>query len=405
MSKLHSLSMGAAVVALVVAPIVGIGASASASPLNSLDDYSSAFALQSPRFQLSANNDGATTEPGEKTNFLESSPEHISSTIWAKWTAPATGTVDVDTKGSDPDTSLAAFTGASSISKATRLAWSDDADASHKWSRIPSLAVTKGKTYYFQIGSVSEIPSSPAVTGHINLSVVPSYTTPQNDSLGRAITETGSAFSMSSSSYGSTVEGFESYPGSGISPLGSIWYKWTPISTGSLNVDFSGSFLNAYGAIWEQGGAGHALTLAEVKITPNSGAPGVLTLPVLHPGSTYYFSLGTYDRTGAGRFDGMLTAKATETITGPYVSKVSHSSGSHRGGTKITITGHRLTAVDHVWFGSETALGKSLVHHGSTEITVVTPAAAAKGRVYVQLYSSTTGESSIINSASHYTYD
>ena len=392
MSLKNKLGAGLAIAALVTVSIVATGASASAlAP--STDNYVNAELFDPATLSTTLNNTNATIQTGEKTSFTEAGYRHIWNTVWAKWKAPATGVIEADTDGSDSgiDTSLAIYTSASSISKATRLAWNDDADhaGGSLWSRIPSLAVKKGSTYYFQIGSVST-ESAPA-TGGLELSISPTFTRPANDELGNAITVKGSSFTLSQTNFGSTLEPFEQFP-----IYGSVWYKWTPTSTGDLNVHVTGSIEDALVLVWEQNGSGDTPTggledIDSAYISSDASDP-------LEAGSTYYFSLDS-----SGVQQGLITAKVTETVTGPLITKISASSGKIAGGTKITITGSRLTDVNQVNFGAESTNGLNIVHVGSTKITVVTPGVVNAGKVYVQLDTSG-GLQSVINTASHYTY-
>jgi hypothetical protein len=111
---------------------------------------------------------------------------------YANATVIGTG-LEANTDGSDSalDTSLAAFTSASSISKAKRLAWNEHASTdpsdTELWSEIKGIPITKGTTYYFQVGTLSG-HSAPA-TGDIEINLQPTYVPPSNDNIGNAVTE------------------------------------------------------------------------------------------------------------------------------------------------------------------------------------------------------------------------
>jgi hypothetical protein len=71
-------------------------------------------------------------------------PNHAGKTggrsIWYSWTSPVTGTVTIDTVGSNFDTLLAVYEG-SSLSNLTEIVANDDIDSTHKTSRVQFSAV------------------------------------------------------------------------------------------------------------------------------------------------------------------------------------------------------------------------------------------------------------------------
>ena len=280
------LAAAFAVTALVSASVLAVSTSASALPPNA-DNYVNATTIGAS-LTANFNTNEATTQSGEVTTVAETAYKHIYSTVWAKWTAPATGVIEADTDGSASglDTSLAIFTSAKTISKAKRLAWNDDADTDGNviWSRIQSLSVSKGTTYYFQIGTMSG--AGAATTGAVELTISPKYKAPANDDLGNAITEKGTSFSISTGSYGGTLEPFElSYP-----IEGSLWYKWTPTAVGSVDVNMTGSFSNAYVIVWELQTEGNNPS-GELYEADGATDAASVSLPGLNAGATYYLSL------------------------------------------------------------------------------------------------------------------
>lgn len=395
MSISRKLGAGLAVAALVITSVVAMSASASA--VGPTDDNFANATVIGDTLTLNLNNTDATTQSGENTTLTEVAAKHILSTVWAKWTAPATGSLEADTDGSSGsiDTSLAIFTSTSgtSVSKAKRLAWDEHAQTSdptaiENWSRINGVGVKKGTTYYFQIGSLSL--SSTVSTGDLELTLDPTYTAPANDNVGNAITETGSSFSISQGTYGSTMQNFEDFPAEG-----SVWYKWKPASIGDLTVDMVLSFPDSYAALWEQDNSGSTPT-GELKGIDSTGG-GDSMVDQLDPDSTYYISVGS-----SSGVDGTAKVKVTETVTGPLITKISPSSGKIAGGTKVTITGKRLTDVNEIDLGATSTNGLNLHIVSSTKLTFVAPAVLNPGKVWVRL--DTAGLESVINTASHFTY-
>ena len=71
-------------------------------------------------------------------------------TAWYRFTAPATGSINIDTNGSSFDTVLAVYTGSTLNGLSPRAC--DDDGGQGLQSLIADLAVTSGTTYYIQVG-------------------------------------------------------------------------------------------------------------------------------------------------------------------------------------------------------------------------------------------------------------
>ena len=69
--------------------------------------------------------------------------------LWYSWTAPASGSVTLDTHGSAFDTTLAVYTG-STLSGLSKLVENDDTSSSDTTSKV-SFAATAGVTYQIQV--------------------------------------------------------------------------------------------------------------------------------------------------------------------------------------------------------------------------------------------------------------
>src|SRR5207248_9187787 len=103
------------------------------------DLFANAQTLSGASGTVSGTTVGMTKEAGEP-NHAGNAGGH---SIWYAWTAPAAGSVTVDTIGSSFDTLLAAYTG-SSVSALTTIASNDDASGTQ--SRITFTAAA-GTTY------------------------------------------------------------------------------------------------------------------------------------------------------------------------------------------------------------------------------------------------------------------
>ncbi|NEP86734.1 MAG: S8 family serine peptidase [Okeania sp. SIO2C2] len=115
-------------------------------------------------------NEGATSEPGE--------PDHArndgGASLWWTYTAPESGTVTINTYGSDFDTILAAYTG-STLSELTEVASNDDSNDGEGFSIQSEIIfdVVAGETYNIAVDGFN------GAVGNINLEVF--FSTIRND--------------------------------------------------------------------------------------------------------------------------------------------------------------------------------------------------------------------------------
>ncbi len=130
----------------------------------------------------------ATGESGEPSPVLYSAP---TTSVWWQWTAPASGSVEVNTVGSNFDTTLAVFTG-SAVNALTLIGANDDYYGYQ--SRVLFDAVA-GTTYHFAVdgnqqftGSiVLNLPTSPAPTNHSPVIGSQSFSLNENSPLGTVV--------------------------------------------------------------------------------------------------------------------------------------------------------------------------------------------------------------------------
>jgi hypothetical protein len=153
---------------------------------------------------------------------------------------------------------------------------------------------------------------------------------------------------------------------SGVSP------KSGPASGGTL-VTVTGSGFTGVSAVW------FGTTKVTTTITLVSSRAGNSVLTVKSPAGVS----GTTVDIKVVTPGGTSSAVAVDHFTyGPVITSLSRSTGPVAGGTKVTITGHGFTTVQHVKFGTATA--KSFTVNSSSQI-VATTAAHAAGQVRVSV--------------------
>ncbi len=202
----------------------------------------------------------ATVEPGEATipsGFWNRS-------VWWKWTAPASGVVEVNNIGSAFRTALSAFQG-DSLATATRGPWNSDVSRN---TRI-FLPVIAGQTYHFQVMGGS------SANGLIRFAITPGRVAPANDNFAQAIDlGTAATAHASGGNVGATQEIGEAMPMDDSLSGQSVWWKWTAPVTGFTEVSAVSEEVNAVLAVYT-GTTLNALTLVATDVySADNDGPG-----------------------------------------------------------------------------------------------------------------------------------
>lgn len=352
-----------------------------ASPTN--DKFAGAISLISSGGEAvgSGTTVDATIESGEPRT-IPGTTGLFFNTVWFKWKAPASGNVSVAIAGTSADTALAVYTGAK-VSKLTRLAVNDDY-ASGRDAHVIAVKVTKGTTYYVQVGLTGY--SSPlSAPESFQLSLAGTYTPPSNDNLSGAVAVKKNAFTVSGTTIGATTERtFENTVNpeySGVFVRGSVWWKWTAPAGGKLTATTAGSFGDT------------ALSISSV--TPafgyqrlafsddGDGLAGRIVDYTVTAGVTYYFAVSNVS---SGEFPagGAVKLTVNASVLGPVISKISPASGKLAGGTKVTITGERLTNLGPITIAGNALTNVTVIN--SKKITGYTPAGSSKGARIIFTY-------------------
>jgi PKD domain len=261
-------------VALVVlAAALGIPGAALAAPAN--DDFANAITIDpsSLPFADSVSIDDATLESGEPNCYL------AGKSVWYKITPTAGGVLRADVGGSSffdrfvyvYHQAGSGFGGLSTVACASPY-FNGRSDA--------TFQVQAGETYYVQAGGVF---SSSTGTLDLTVDAVPP---PPNDDFANAKTVASLPSSDTVDTTGATTEAGEPFPCG--STGGTVWYAFTPSSSGSVTATASGQFTARLAAY--TGGSLASLTSMGCKFYN-------LTIHV-DAGTTYYFQVG--DAFGGG---------------------------------------------------------------------------------------------------------
>lgn len=205
-------------------------ATTGAPPAN--DGFSAAQLLPGNTGSTNGTTLRATKQPGE--------PDHAGTaggrSIWYRWVASADGLVSFDTKGSDYDSVLAVYTGAT-VSSLALLGDNDDVDRSTRQSRV-TVRTTAGTEYRAAVEAFLT-DSGVLREGAVKLawSFEPGG---NNDNFAQAQLLTGTAGRVTGESWQATVEPDEPRH-AGNRGGASVWYRWIAPATGNATFDTVGS--------------------------------------------------------------------------------------------------------------------------------------------------------------------
>jgi|GEM_PF-2268051 len=197
------------------------------------DNFANAQAINGRTGSMTGNNLGATKEPGE--------PSHAGNTggasIWYRWQAPGGGNATFTTLGSNFNTLLAVYTGAS-VSTLSPIASNDDF---LRGTSSVTFAAVPGVTYYFAVDGFRGQTGAVMLTWNLGA--------PINDNFSNAQTISGNTGIVGGNNLDATKEPGE--PNHAGNPGGhSIWYRWQAPGTGPVTFTTAGSSLDTVLAVY-----------------------------------------------------------------------------------------------------------------------------------------------------------
>ncbi|HVU24983.1 MAG TPA: S8 family serine peptidase [Opitutus sp.] len=263
------------------------------------DDFADRPRLNHSNLSIRSSNTGATAESGEPAHA--GSAAH--SSLWWEWTAPASGSVSIDTTGSDYDTVLSIYTG-SSLATLHEVASNDDSDGVA--SRITFDAVS-GTTYEIAVDGKA---------GGNGLTLLTLGTTPANDPFATPEILTGMSARADGTNAQCTRETGEpkinNYTGGT-----SLWYRWTAPVSGRFQVAVTTADFDPLLAVY----TGTALaSLTAVATADGTAASGVICSFDAIAGTTYAITVDAKSKTTLGQFSLTLNDTAWQAVTGYSVT-------------------------------------------------------------------------------------
>ncbi|HVL14462.1 MAG TPA: cadherin repeat domain-containing protein, partial [Gemmata sp.] len=212
--------------------------------------------------------------------------------VWWQWTAPESGSVEVNTIGSTFDTVLGVYTGGS-VDQLSPVAENDDAVGSQSQAFFNAVA---GTTYHIAVSGFAG-----SIVGDEGDIVLRVGMTPENDNFDNATEVTGGT--VTGHNLASTGETGE--PGGLVSgQANTVWWKWTATAGGSTEINTFGSDFDTRLAVYRDATPDTPPSLNDLELVVfNDDAGDSLQSQVLFDatvGETYYIAVdGFLSETGA----------------------------------------------------------------------------------------------------------
>jgi hypothetical protein len=246
------------------------------------DNFASRITLSGATVSTTGRNTDATPQGSEPSHAGYAATR----SVWWTWTAPSSGTVTLDTVGSDFDTLLAVYTG-SALGSLAGVA-SDDQGGGGNTSLLTFAAVS-GTTYQIAVDGYS------GAAGNIvlNLQLAGAVNVPVNDPFAGRITLAGTSVATTGTNVNATAESGEPLH-AGVGATRSVWWTWTAPGSGVVQLHTEGSGFDTLLAVYT-GTAVGGLSL----VTANDDHTNLLTSLV-----SFTASSGTVYQIAVDGFDG-----------------------------------------------------------------------------------------------------
>jgi subtilisin family serine protease len=237
--------------------------------------------------------------------------------VYWRWTAPNTGTLDINTNGSTIDTVLSIWDGCGGINLGgiyippNQIACDDDSGTGTQ-SQILNVPVTIGETYIIKVSRYGDLNPG----GDVNLSFTLTPTPPANDSCASPTVVPGNAYGTFNPAIIDTdvatspsCENEEDCEAGGVGTSNAVWYQFTPFEDGVITVDTEGSDYDTVVSIFPTACAliinGNCLRSTPLACDDDGGT-GTLSLISgfeVSQGTTYYIKVADWGAEGGGALD------------------------------------------------------------------------------------------------------
>lgn len=279
------------------ASLSGALTATSSRPFN--DDFAARARLTGNVIAARNSTRGASTEPGEPAHAGLGGPS-----LWFEWSAPTSGTVTVDTRGSTTDTRLAVYTG-TTLNALTLRASNNNEQPGQNTSRLTFEAVA-GTPYQIALATT---PATPGLV-LLNLSAAAA-----NDAFAAAQPLDGDAPLITTTNATATAEPGEPRH-AGVGRGRSLWYQWSAPRSGLFQVSAYSPSMDPVVAIY----TGNTVTTLTLVATADDSGPANINPTATASftatvGSTYRIAVDSATA-AAGEFTLSLTDALWQFTTG-----------------------------------------------------------------------------------------
>ena len=265
------------------------------------DDVSSPFVITGQNGSTSGSTKYATISPDEPDHFGRLPWDR---SAWWQWVAEESGTITIDTIGSDFDTLLAVYSGDDTSN--LRKIMDDDQSGDNNAAMV-SFPAIKGQTYWIVVAGYDG--ASGTVRLNWDQQVV---LAPPNDNFTHAFPLSGQNDAMTFDNINATREYGEPLH-AGAEGGASVWWTWTPQKTGTVEIKAESGDVDAVLAVYTGSSVGNLSLIAE-NDNDGVGTDSRVSFRV-SPGVTYYIAVDSAD--GAG---GEFLITLAQTIDPPPVN-------------------------------------------------------------------------------------
>ncbi len=321
------------------------------------DNFVNGQVISGPTGTVNGNTEVATKEAGE--------PNHGGNvggrSIWYKWTSPGSGPVTVDTVGSSYDTLLGVYTG-DSVGALTLIIDNDDIEPGNQQQSRVTFAATAGTVYRIAVDGYDGASGSVVLNWSLALG---------NDNFVDGQVISGNAGSVNGATTGATKEPGE--PNHANNTGGkSIWYYWTPPTSGTVTLDTVGSGFDTLLGIYT-GNAVGALT----QIAGNDDIrDGTVQSQV-----NFSAVAGTVYRIAVDGFSGSSGITVLNWALIPFAPAITgFAPGSGPVGASVVISGANFPGATAVRFNG---LSANFAVNSPSQITATVPTGATSGPISV----------------------
>ena len=304
----------------------------------SADDFGSSTAVSGASGRSKGSSLGAGKESGE--------PDHAGNSggasVWWTWTAPATGSVTFDTRGSNFDTLLAVYAG-NSLGSLVEVASNDDASDGTLQSEV-HFSAQQGQTYHLAVDGYGGKSGTVVLNWQASSSGVGRS---GDDDFSLRVSLSGASGRSEGSNVDAGIQSGEPNH-AGNSGGASVWWTWTAPATGPVTFDTRGSNFDTLLAVYAGDSLGRLTEVASNDDDADGWTLGSAVRFNAQQGQTYHIVVDGYGgatgaivmnwRTAASGGDGEAPPSPDLGMISLSGTVREHSTGAGIAGATVSVT-------------------------------------------------------------------